>query len=335
MKKNMFGTTVLKHCVCAAICVCGLLALQAKTTVVYGCAFCGGGYVEYDDPDPIITPSSGCAFCGDGTVPSSGGSGSSSYSWSKAMTRQAYLVDSDSSYAGIATVTTSAMSKKGKVSVKVVFKMSNGKKYTASKTAFTPDEDGTVHATWASVKNIGAVDMTVTPDGDIDGTAGVYSFATEYTDDDDDDGTFVHGVHTFSVEAYDYEMPNDSYDLLGETIPEMVEIVTSNSKTWNCGKAPSIKYKKYKEDGSTWYELTGFDDPDKTNYSGLKLKYNPKNGTFSGSFTVYATNEGTKEKGKPSLKKYKFTVSGKISGSTGTGVAVCKKLKANWPITID
>ena len=340
MKESKFGMTMLRHLVGAILCVWSGLTLQAKTTVIDGCVFCGGGAVVIDD-DPVVidTPSSDCVFCGDGTSSSSKSSSSSASSanWSKAMTKTVYVVDDSGNYAGTATITTSAKSKKDKVSVKVVFKMSNGKKYTASKTSFAINEDDTISAKWSSVKNIGAVAMTLTSNGDVEGTAGSYSFASDYSDDDDDDGeTFVHGTHTFSVDSSDYVMPNDDYDLLSELIPDSVEIVTSSGKSWNCGgKAPSIKYKKVKEDGETYYELTGLDDDSKTNYSGLQLKYNSKKATFSGSFTVYATNEGAKEKGKPKLKKYSFSVSGKISGSTGTGVAVCKKLKASWPVTIE
>lgn len=318
-----------------------IMAQAKKTTIYDGCAFCDGGQIVIDDEPVVITPepSSGCVFCGDGSSSSGGGSSSggswSTTDWSKPMTKQAYIVNEDGTYAGLATITTSKKSKKGKVSVKVAFKLAAGKNATASKTAFTPDEDGTITATWSSVKNLGAVEMTITSDGEVSGMAGAYEFADEYeTDDDDDDGeTFVHGLHTFSVDADDYETPED-YDLILETIPDL-EIVTSNAKSWNCGKAPSIKYKKFKEDGETWYELIGLDDENKTNISGLKLKYNSKKATFTGSFKVYATNEGSIEKGKPKLKKYSFSVSGRISGGTATGTATCKKLKASWDVTID
>ncbi len=318
------------------------IAAQAKKTTVYdGCAFCNGGEIVIDD-DPVIIPSkpsSGCVFCGDESSSSGGGSSSggswSTTDWSKAMTKQAYIVNEDGTYAGLATITTSKKSKKGKVSVKIAFKLASGKSATASKTAFAPDEGGTITATWSSVKNLGAVEVVITSDGEVGGKAGAYEFADEYeTDDDDDDGTFVHGQHTFSVEADDYEMPSDDYDLIFETIPDL-EIVTSNAKSWNCGKAPSIKYKKFKEDGETWYELIGLDDENKTNISGLKLKYNSKKATFTGSFKVYATNEANIEKGKPKLKKYSFNVSGRINGETATGIATCKKLKASWPVVID
>ena len=323
MKKLILGL--------AALGTCGALSLQAKTTIYDGCFFCGGGHVVIDDDVPeIVNPTPWCVFCGSGS--SSGGSQNYGSDWSKATSKTVYLVDGDGGYAGQATISTSKKSKRGKVSVKIVFKLSSGKSGTAAKTAFTPDEDGTITATWSSVKNVGAVAMSITVDGEVSGTAGVYEFADSYeADDDEDDGVFTHGEHTFSVDADDYEMSNENYDLIYETIPTDVSIVTSNSKSWNCGKAPSIKYKKV--DGE--YELVGLDDESKTNYSGLKLKYNSKKGTFSGSFKVYASNEGSIEKGKPKLKKYTFSVSGRITGETATGIATCKSLRASWVVTIE
>lgn len=325
-KQQVLARILLSFCVVAA------LQVGAATTMSYGCVFCGGGSVVIDD-DPVVVDPGHCIFCGGGS--SSSSSWDSGTDWSKATSKTAYIVDSDGEYAGIATITTSKKSNKGKVSVKIAFKMATGKKATAAKTAFTPDDDGNIVAKWTSVKNIGAVEVTLEPDGEISGMAGAYEFVDMYEDDDDDDGVFVHGEHTFSVDPDDYEMPNEDYDFVIETVPMDVAIVTSGNKSWDCGKAPSIKYKKVKEDGETWYELIGLDDDVKTNYSGLKLKYNAKNGTFSGSFKVYATNEGSIEKGKPKLKKYTFSVSGRISGSTGTGVATCKKLGASWEVTID
>lgn len=322
---------------CLALGVLAAASLQAKTTtIVDGCVFCGGSSTVISDSVPVIsnpTSTSGCVFCGSGSSSSSSGTWTSG--WTKATSKTTYIVNSEGAYAGTATITTSKISKKGKVTVKVAFKPSVGKGGTSSKTAFTPDEDGTISASWSNVKNIGAVSMTITTDGEVSGTAGIYEFSDEYSiDSDDEEGTFTHGSHTFSVEIDDYELPNDDYTLIDDLIPTEAEIVTSNSSKWNCGKKPSIKYKKIKEDGEVSYELVGTDDESKTNYSGLTLKYKAKKGTFSGSFTVYATNEGSTEK-KPKLKKYKFSVSGRISGGSATGVATCKKLKASWPVTIE
>ena len=136
------------------------------------------------------------------------------------------------------------------------------------------------------------------------------------------------------MEVDDYDL-DEKYDLLTETIPDGYEIVTSNSKKWNCGSAPKIKYQTIKEDGEKWYELTGLDDERKPNVSNLKLRYDSKKNKLSGSFTAYATNETSIEKGKPKLKSYSFKLNGQLSGSAFTGTAICKKLKANWTFVIE
>ena len=310
---------------------CATVTLFAKTTkIVDGCVFCGGAELIIDDDVPVIEkPSSGCVFCGSGENPSGVNN-----NWKTATTRSAYLVDDEGEYAGIATITTGKKSSKGKVSVKISAKMASGTKWSTAKTSFLLDDDGSIYAAWSNVKNIGTVNVILSSDGEVDGSAGIYEFSDEYSNGDDDDGMFVHGEHSFSVDMGDYEL-SDAYAFVDETVPTDAVIFTSNSKKWDCGKAPSIKYKKIKEDGETWYELVGLDDEEKTNYSGLKLSYDKKKGTFKGSFKIYASNEGSIEKGKPKLKSYSFSVSGKISGGSCTGVATCKKLKASWSVTID
>ena len=64
-----------------------------------------------------------------------------------------------------------------------------------------------------------------------------------------------------------------------------------------------------------------------TNPSGLKLTYKIKDGTFKGSFCVYAITGGR-------LKKYKATVSGVVLGGKGYGTATIKKL-GSWAVTIE
>ena len=315
-------------------------AFAKKVKVVEDCAYCTGNisYIE-DDPTPVPSQSSTtCYFCGSGS--SSGKSGTKKTYWTSATSRSVNVSDGEY-YVGTATIKTGKYSsKKGTVKVSVSFKMKNGKKYSTSSKSVAPDENWSLNVSWQNVKGIGDVELSIGIDGSVVGNAGEYDVSIEGVDIDDgdddiDDGeVFEHGEHVFSAEVGDYEL-DEKYELLYETVPESIEIFTSNSKKWDCGKAASIKYKKFKEDGETWYELVGLDDEEKTNYSGLKLSYDRKKGTFKGSFTVYATNEGSIEKGKPKLKKFSFSVSGKISGSVATGVATCKKLKASWVVTID
>ena len=63
------------------------------------------------------------------------------------------------------------------------------------------------------------------------------------------------------------------------------------------------------------------------NASGLKLTYKSKDGSFSGSFTVYALENNK-------LKKHKATVTGVLINGIGYGTATIKKL-GSWPIVIE
>ena len=325
---------VLAGAVAAALCG----ASHAKSSDDWSCAYCGVGQpVVVPELDPVIieTPVE-CAFCGTGGY-SGGGSADPGANWSRAATWSVYLVDGDGTYAGTATITTSKRSSKGKVSVKVAFKLATGKTATAKKAQFAVGEDGTIVARWGSVKNVGAVALELSPDGEVGGTAGPYEFSSTYDadedewddEDDEDDEVFVHGAHTFAVDAGDYDL-DEKYELIDETIPSAVEVVTSGKK-WSCGGTPSVKYKKV--DGE--YELVGLDDENKPNVSGLKVTFDAKKGTFKGSFKVYATNEGSIEKGKPKLKSFTFSLTGRVSGGQCVGTATCKKLKASWPLVVE
>lgn len=307
-------------------------AFARKVTVQDSCVFCTGGisYIE-DDPKPIPSKSgtTTCVFCGDSGT---GGMTEKTY-WSAATTRTVIMADG-SYYAGEVTIKTGKYnSKKGTVSVSATFKLKSGKKCSAKSVNVKPDEDWTLNPVWSNVKGLGGVSLAIGIDGSVNGVAGAYEISLEGVDIEDEE-VFQHGEHEFILETDDYEIP-ENYDLIYETIPESVAIVTSNSKSWNCGAAPKIKYQTIKEDGEKWYELTGLDDETKPNVSKLKLKYSAKKNTLSGSFTVYATNEGSIEKGKPKLKSYSFTVKGQLSGAQFVGTAVCKKLKAYWTFVIE
>lgn len=311
-------------------------AFAKKAIVQDTCVFCGGGTSVIED-DPVPVPSkkgtSTCTFCGEG---GSGGGKSSTTYWTSATTRSVNMTGGEY-YAGTATIKTGKYSsKKGTVEVSVSFKLKNGKKYSTKKQNVKPDEDWTLYAEWSDVKGIGDVALALGVDGSVEGMAGDYELLLEGVDpEEEDDEPFEHGEHVFSVEMGDYEL-NEDYDLVWEAIPEFSAIVTSNSKKWDCGKTPSIKYKKFKEDGETWYDLIGIDDEVKTNYSGLKLTFDKKKNTVKGSFKVYATNYGSIDFGKkPKLKSYTFDLKGSLTDGVFEGTATCKKLKANWTFVID
>lgn len=123
----------------------------------------------------------------------------------------------------------------------------------------------------------------------------------------------------FSAEM-DYELPED-YDYVVDA-PLGEPVYVKNGTKFSFDKAPSIKYKKFKEDDLKWYDLVIDDkDGERTNYNSLKLSYKSKTGAFTGSFKVYASNEMAVDEGKqPKLKSYTVKVSGVIVDGAGIGV---------------
>lgn len=313
------------------------------------CVLCGEcSYTPTYTPTyaTTTTTSTGCVLCGEGTYTTitTVTGGSKIYpDFSKSQTLSGYF--SSSSGGGTATLKLGAI-KKGKIKVSATLKSTNGKKYTASVTVPADASSGTASGTLPfSSKNVGTMAFEIVAD-DTQGLVFSGASVNDYTmesyeadssdiyDDDDDDGILGNYL-VFSVDGGDLEAPED-YDILSDLLPSE-EPVTVNSKgKWTTASAPSIKYKKFKEDGDTWYELVGTDDEVKTNYSALKLSFNSKKGTFSGSFKIYATNEGSTEK-KPKLKTYTAKISGTVSGSHGSGTATVKigKVKYYLPVTIE
>ena len=91
------------------------------------------------------------------------------------------------------------------------------------------------------------------------------------------------------------------------------------------GAAPKITYKKFREDGYTWYELAEFDEDRYPNVNAIKLTYKPASGAFSGSFKIYATNEFSIDEGrKPTLKAYTAKFSGYVVNGVGVGTVSVK-----------
>ena len=128
---------------------------------------------------------------------------------------------------------------------------------------------------------------------------------------------------TFTAEFDDLEPENDNYEFLYD-MPYATATVKSG-KTLNFGSAPKITYKKFKEDGDTWYELAEFDEDRYPNVNAVKLTYNPSTGVFSGSFKMYASNEAAIEYGKkPTLKTYTAKVNGYVVNGVGIGTVSVK-----------
>lgn len=106
------------------------------------------------------------------------------------------------------------------------------------------------------------------------------------------------------------------------------EPVLNANGNWGFAPAASVKYVAAKD--KTTYELQGISDPKKTNRSAMKLRYNAKKGTFSGSFLVYALDtSGT----KPRLMKHSAKVSGIVVDSVGYGRAEITNVGV-FPVTV-
>lgn len=102
------------------------------------------------------------------------------------------------------------------------------------------------------------------------------------------------------------------------------ESVSQSKTKWvvaNGVKAAKVAYKKGVLSITEGKKGAGI-----ANISGLKLTYKSKDGSFKGSFTVYAIENGK-------LKKHKASISGVLVDGIGYGTATIKKIGA-WAIEI-
>lgn len=206
--------------------------------------------------------------------------------------------------------------KKGKSKVSAVVIGLDGKKYSSTAISVECGENSSFTA---SVRNLGTLNIHIGNDG-FAGTLGAYTVATASVG-----GTIAKGVYAFSVESPEDAFPFDDYDIIGETIPDGYEI-TYSGKKFDCGRIPTIKYKKIRDDGEVSYDLIGIDDDNKPNCSGLKLSYTTKTGIIKGSFKVCLTNEESVDEGRaPKIKKYSASISGFIINGEGICQATINK----------
>ena len=99
------------------------------------------------------------------------------------------------------------------------------------------------------------------------------------------------------------------------------ELVTTGAK-WTVAKAGKVKFVKNRDTGVSELILTG------ENFSGLRLNYQAKAGTFKGAFNVYSIIDGK-------LKKFKFDVTGIAVNGKGVGIAVCKKAGVSVKVAVE
>ena len=113
------------------------------------------------------------------------------------------------------------------------------------------------------------------------------------------------------------------------------EVAAVASGKWTFKKAASVKWAKPKADQATFTPLDAKGkgliidtSKDKTNFSGLKLTYTPKKGTFKGSFKVYAVQAGK-------VKKFTINANGVVVDGVGYGSATCKCPAITWSVTVE
>lgn len=242
-----------------------------------------------------------------------------------------------------------AMNKsKGTVKVAMTITPFFGKKQSASK-VMTPDAGGNISDTLSFKATYGDVQFNIIAgyeeyenedDGTIEpiwwyyweATGNGYEIWESYT------GGYIQESNLyFSAYADEWELPED-YDLITDP-PQDVPFYVQNGKKFTFDKAPSVSYKRFRDGSDTWYELVGLDDEDKPNVNALKLSYKPKDGSFSGSFKLYASNEGVVDEGKkPKIVKYTAKVKGVIMDFYGWGAGQASvkigKQTFTWPVEI-
>ena len=244
----------------------------------------------------------------------------------------ALLDDTGSEVVGIVEIKTSKISKKNTVKVSgSITLMTTGKKVSAKGSNMTLT-GGLLQGTLLFKSPVGAMSFVMD-------TTGSYTLENaEYSVQEATlGGNLSSDVPTVSVEIDEEPDFGDKWCILEEALPEDLEFTVKGNK-WVFPKAAKVKYKKTKEDGETWYELSGLDDDDDKvrNYSGMKLSYSAKTGTFKGSFKVYTTNyECGEDVKKPKIKKHSAKITGVVMGGAGFGSATMSKPKGGpWPVTI-
>ena len=242
--------------------------------------------------------------------------------YGKAQSLDALVLDSDGAAVGTATVKIGKVNaRKGTVKVSVSGTLLTGKKVSASATVSPDLADGSLLGELAFKSPVGAMNFVLEHDAET-GSFRFFAQGLGYAISDAGEtqvgGAFDVEELSFSAEFDELDLP-EGYDLVVDAPSGEPVSVTKNGTKLACGKAASPKYKKV--DGE--YELTGLDDEKKPNLTGLKLTYSASKGTFTGSFKIYASNEG-EAKGKPKLKKYTAKVSGIVIDGVGAGSVTVK-----------
>ena len=244
--------------------------------------------------------------------------------WQKARTlKGVYEKECWGAVSGFAQVKCGKANKNGIAKVSLTITPFSGRKitYNAVSVDVTKTTDGGVEVLWP--RRSGAFPYRVLVHGNSFYGGAITKFACEVdvVRSAQVGGGLQNGRKWFSL--YVDEMPSlgAGWYVMDYLLPYEVALTVTGGKKLDAGKVPSVKLARFREDGETWYELSGIYDEAKPNVSGLKISYTPNTGMFKGSFKVYAVNE---EGATPKLKKFTVNVTGVVVDGVGFGQAVMK-----------
>ena len=252
--------------------------------------------------------------------------------FSKAQTVNGALFDARDNFVGIMNLKTGKAGKKGvKVSATATVVIGGKMKKLAAKPVTMKLNGGERTGTLVFKAPIGIMRFSMAEDGTFTLAGGYGKMSRAKVG-----GMLPNGTMTFTVSIDSEPDFGGDFDVLSDALPGDVKLVVTGGKKLDAGKAASLKYKKFKVDGDSSYELVGLDDEAKPNISGLKLSYTPKTGVLKGSFKVYATNEEGKT---PKLKKATANIVGFVldfgEGLVGVGEAAMKRPSAGpWEVMV-
>ena len=117
------------------------------------------------------------------------------------------------------------------------------------------------------------------------------------------------------------------------------EPVEMRGRKWYCEKAGRMKwlmpccyYEGSRSGCVTCSDCCGWGGVGDSNYSGLRLNYNLKTGTFKGSFTLYQYVKDFRQKKEKGVKK-KVNVSGILIDGVGYGTATARGV-GSWMVSV-
>ncbi|MBQ4200045.1 MAG: BACON domain-containing protein, partial [Kiritimatiellae bacterium] len=183
---------------------------------------------------------------GCGSLPDDG-AGKLDTSFSKAQTVTSKLVDDQGDFVGIVQIKAGKKNGKNIVKISAAATLLNGKKVTAKAINVSADGgDGTL-----SFKSpVGAMSFKMDADGTVYLHGGTYAAESA----EQIGGLLDVDQLTFSVNVESEPNFGNGWEILGDALPEGVPIdVINGGKKWSLRKAPVVKYKKFRDEGETWY----------------------------------------------------------------------------------